>query len=453
MKAEKESLVNVEKHRALIEEAYLHIWKHPETGYREWKTHAYLAEKFEALGYSLQPAGNIPGFYTDLDTGRPGPTVAVFGELDSLIVPTNPEADPDTGYVHACGHCAQAAALLGLAAALKEPGALDALSGRIRLVAVPAEELIEQTFREDLRRQGVIRYFGGKPEFLYRGFLDGVDLSFMIHSTPSDIPHYGRVDGGCNGCNAKKFVFRGVSAHAGNNPHDGINALYAAQTALGAVNALRETFRDEDHVRAHFIITKGGSAMNAIPDEVVVEGAVRANNMDTICAVNDKVNRAMAAAAASMGCKLTIEDRPGYFPRTTDPLYAEVFRKAMEQVLDTVEFDLSAWWTACTDAGDISAVMPIMHPYIGGCCGTLHGTDFRICDVDTACVDMAKVEYAALTQLLGEDAAAARQIVENYHPIFPDNAAYFAYMDRLYQDVDAVTYQEDGSVLLTIREK
>ena len=55
-----------------------HIWSHPESGYREWKTHKYMADIFENLGYELTLAGNIPGFYTVLDTGRPGPTVCVL---------------------------------------------------------------------------------------------------------------------------------------------------------------------------------------------------------------------------------------------------------------------------------------------------------------------------------------------------------------------------------------
>ena len=113
----------VEKHRELILAANEYIWKNPEPGYREWKTHAYLEEEFAKLGYELTLAGDIPGFTAEADTGREGPTVAVFGELDSLIVRTHPDADPQTGAVHACGHNAQCAALLGLAAALKEPGA------------------------------------------------------------------------------------------------------------------------------------------------------------------------------------------------------------------------------------------------------------------------------------------------------------------------------------------
>ena len=72
----------VEKHRERIENAYEFFWKNPETGYKEWKGHKYLADEFRALGYELAEAGNIPGFYTDVVTGRPGPTVLVIGEMD-----------------------------------------------------------------------------------------------------------------------------------------------------------------------------------------------------------------------------------------------------------------------------------------------------------------------------------------------------------------------------------
>lgn len=70
-----------EEQRALLWEAEETIWSHPETGYKEWKTHAYMKKVLEGLGYSLKEAGNIPGFYADLDTGRPGPTLVLMAEL------------------------------------------------------------------------------------------------------------------------------------------------------------------------------------------------------------------------------------------------------------------------------------------------------------------------------------------------------------------------------------
>ncbi|MBQ4543825.1 MAG: M20/M25/M40 family metallo-hydrolase, partial [Clostridia bacterium] len=229
----------VEKYRQIILDAERYIWKHPETGFREFKTSQYMAEKFEEMGYSLTMAGDIPGFYAVVDTGRPGPEVVIFAELDSLICPNHPECDKETGYVHACGHNAQCAALLGVAGALKEKEVLDKLCGRIKLCAVPAEELIEIGYRTELKKQGLIKYFGGKTEFLRRGYLDGADIVFMVHAS-SDFA----VSQGSVGCIAKKVTYKGLSAHAGGAPWDGINAVYAATQGLSAANAIRETFKE-----------------------------------------------------------------------------------------------------------------------------------------------------------------------------------------------------------------
>ena len=94
----------VERYRQTILEAERFIWAHPETGYRERVTSDYMAQAFEALGYTLTHAEGIPGFYTVIDTGREGPEVLVLGELDSIICPSHPNADSKTGAVHACGH-------------------------------------------------------------------------------------------------------------------------------------------------------------------------------------------------------------------------------------------------------------------------------------------------------------------------------------------------------------
>ena len=265
----------VENCRDLILKTERDIWASPETGYHEWKTNAYMEKLFEDLGYTLTKAGDIPGFYTDVETGKPGPKVAILGELDSLICGNHPDADPETKAVHACGHNAQCATLAGVAAALKQPGALDGLCGSIRLMAVPAEELIQLGYREGLRKQGTIHYYGGKVEFIYRGYFDGVDMAMMIHAGNMPEGKYLTINPGCNGCVVKNVTFEGVASHAGGSPEKGINALYAATTAMTAANALRETFLDNEHIRFHPIITEGGAAVNAIPERTKVETYVR----------------------------------------------------------------------------------------------------------------------------------------------------------------------------------
>lgn len=437
----------VEKHRQLILDALDYIWSNPEIGYKEWKTHKYLKDVFEDLGYELTEAGNIPGFVTTLDTGRPGPTVLVFGEMDGLIIPEHPDADPQTGAVHACGHCAQVAALAGLAAALKEPGALDEMSGKIMLCAVPAEELIDLEGRMQMRKEGLIKYFGGKPEFMYRGLLDGVDMAFMVHTSTS-APGCCGCTGGSNGMVAKTVCFEGVAAHAGGSPHKGINALYAANVALSAINSLRETFQDDHHIRVHPVITCGGSSVNAIPHKVTLECYIRGATMEQITLVNKKVNRAIAASAAALGANVRITDLPGYWPRYNYLPFAQLFKEAQSHVFTELNYDPARWGTGCSDMGDISAIMPALHPYAGGAAGIEHGSDYRIADPDSACVASAKSQLIALKLLLENGAEKAKGIVDAYEPAMKSKEEYFAFVDSLDMDKRAVTYDQSGKVIL-----
>ncbi len=436
-----------QKHAQLMLDAERWIWAHPETGYKEWKTHEYLETEFAKLGYELTLAGDIPGFTTLIDTGRPGPTIAVFGELDSVICATHPEADPETGAVHACGHNCQAAALLGLAAMLKEPGALDGMSGKILLVAVPAEELLELEYREELRKKGVIKYFGGKPEFMWRGLLDGVDMSFMVHTDSGETSACG-ITRGSNGCLLKNIRFEGKASHAGGSPHRGINALYAANLALSAINALRETFQDNSHIRVHPIITKGGDIVNAIPDTVTMECYVRGATMDDIVMVNKKVNRALAASAAAMGAKVHLRDIPGYYTRYYPPKACELMKSAMEQVTEVVNVNPNGWGTGCSDMGDVGAVMPALHPWISGAIGSFHGNDMYITKPEIAVVQSAQLQYLFLHTFLDNDAQGAKEVIADYKPDFDSFQAYFDFADSLNLDVDAVSH-EDGKTTLT----
>lgn len=438
----------VPQFETLMEKTFRFFWENPETGYKEWKGHAHLAQAFRDLGYELTEAGNIPGFYTDVDTGRPGPMVAVFGELDALICRTHPDADPETGAVHCCGHACQASALLGLAAALKEPGVLEGLCGKIRLLAVPAEELIEVEYREGLRKAGIISYYGGKVEFMRRGFLDGADVAFMIHTTANTGPHSGGVNSGSNGCIAKTVTYTGKSAHAGGSPHKGINALYAANQGLGAINALRETFLDDDHIRVHPIITCGGTVVNAIPERVTMESYIRGASLEAILEANKKVNRALAASAAALGANVEICDRPGYSPRMHDKGMMELTREAMEETLEKVNYEPTGWGTGCSDLGDVSMVIPSVHPYVGGAVGTGHGADYFITDVYTATVDSARVQAAMLVKLLENGGARVAEIKKNFVPTFPTMEAFFRCIDGVTMDQKAVTYNEDGTITL-----
>ena len=434
-------LLAVKKHRDMILKAERYIWEHPETGYREKNTSAYLEEKFESLGYSLTRAGDIPGFVTVIDTGRPGPEVLVLGELDSLICPNHKEADAKTGYVHACGHNVQAATLLGIAAALQEEGALEGLSGRIRLCAVPAEELIEIEYRTKLINEGKIKYFGGKGEFLRRGLFDGVDMAFMVHAAQTYSVRRGSV-----GCIAKTIRYKGVSAHAGGAPWNGVNALYAATQGLSAANAMRETFPECDLIRFHPIITHGGEAVNAIPELVTIEAYVRGKTYEAIEAANKKINRALTGAALSIGANIEIIDSPGYSPLLNDinmmKLVADAAALAIPE--EPFSYDEITIGTGSTDMGELCGLMPVVHPYSAGTVGRSHGEDYMVVAPERACVKSAKMQLAMLTLLLENGAARAKQILADFKPLFKSKEEYFATIDAFNAKGERIDYTESG---------
>lgn len=82
----KKLIAMVEKYEKLIYDTADYIWAHPETGFREWNTSAYMEKHFKELGYTLTKAGNIPGFYADLDSGKPGPKIAILGDCKSGVL-------------------------------------------------------------------------------------------------------------------------------------------------------------------------------------------------------------------------------------------------------------------------------------------------------------------------------------------------------------------------------
>ncbi len=448
MSARQQSLTAmVDRHAKTVLDAERWLWVHPQTGFTEWEAHGYLTNAFVKLGYKLTCAGNIPGFYTDLDTGRPGPKVCVMAELDALDIPAHPEAV--NGIAHLCGHHGQCAALLGLAAALKEPGALEGLSGSVRLMLVPSEELVQVSFRDELMKKGTIRYFGGKPEFMRRGLFDGVDLAMNVHQGGP-----ARADGvvfdaivGCNGCITKKIVFKGKTAHAGANPNMGINAQYAASLALQACNDLRETFIDEEHVRWHPVMRDGGGAVNNIPEQVLVESYVRGRSMEAIGRENAKINRALAGAALALGARVEIHDRPGYAPGVFDVNFLRLMERCCGDMVGPkkVAFSYSAHGSGSTDISDLSCVMPTAWFNVnGGFTGCGHRIDYKVVDPYRLCVDSAKAQILVVDALLKDSAAAAKDILAKFKPRYPSIKAYLKANDKFFLDREGVTYDKDG---------
>ncbi|MCL0099775.1 amidohydrolase [Dehalococcoidia bacterium] len=391
------------------------ILEDPEPGFREHRTAQRVAEKFRELGVFLEEGIAITGLRGIIDTGRPGPTVAIMGELDSHIVPGHAYANPETNAAHACGHHCQIGSMLAAAIGLLAEGVLENLSGRIALVAVPAEEYIELEFRDSLRAKGQLEFLGGKTEFIAKGALDDVDMAMMTHTITSGEDASIFIGGTNNGMIAKRITFTGKAAHAGASPHEGVNALNAANIAMSAIHAQRETYRDEDTIRVHPIITQGGASVSSVPADVRMETFVRGKTIAAVLSASEKVDRALRAGAMAVGGSVTIRTLPGYLPIQHSAAMLDLYESNAVRLVGKENVVGLGHRTGSTDMGDVSQIMPVIHPYVAASTGSSHGTDYVIEDYELAVIDAGKAMAMTVADLLANDARLAGEVKNQYH--------------------------------------
>jgi amidohydrolase len=418
----------VDAHAADLEALARQIFAAPELGFKEQRTARIVHEWFDRLGLAHQDGIGLTGTRAVLNGGSPGPTVAVLGELDSLLCWEHPDRDHQTGAVHACGHNAQLAMMLGAGLALREIA--SELAGRVVLMAVPAEEYVELEERLSMRATGKLEFLGGKAEMVRLGAFDDVDIAMMVHTTARPEDGDLAVGGTNNGMVAKFVRFVGHTSHAGGAPDQGINALSAARVAMASIDAIRETFRDEDHVRVHPIITRGGDVVNAIPADVRLEMFCRGATIEAIELAHRKVDRALKAGAMALGASVEITTLPGYLPLFHDPNLVNLFRANAVSVVGAENVRDKGHGGGSTDMGDISHILPAVHPYAGGATGAGHGADYRITDHEKAVANPARALAMTVVDLLTDDAREARRVSAEFKARMT-KSEYLAYQRRL----------------------
>ena len=409
------------------------ILDNPEPGFREIKTGKTVNEVFSSMGVPFKTGLALTGSRAEITFKNPGPTVAILGELDSLIVKEHPFSDPKTGAAHACGQHCQIGMMLAAGMALNTDIMQDELCGRIILMAVPAEEYIEIEYRDTLRALGKLEFLGGKPEFIRLGEFDDVDIAMMMHTTSDPEEKQICISGTNNGTVAKRIKFIGKGAHAGGAPHLGINALNAASLALSAIHYNRETFRDNDTIRVHPIITKGGEAVSAVPSEVTMETFIRGKTMEAIMDANAKVDRALRAGALAVGAQVNIKTIPGYMPLSQDPNLMDILKENATYLVGEENIGRRIHGTGSTDMGDVSQIMPIVHPYVGGATGIGHGATYVIEDYQLAVLTAAKTLASTAIDLLSNSARLGNEVLGKHRPNMT-SAEYLSYMRNLNSD-------------------
>ena len=418
----------IEKRLEDIRAIGMSIAEEPELGYKEVKTSAKVQEAFDRLGIAYETGFGVTGVKARLAGAGHRRTVALLGELDAIVCREHPMSDSVTGAAHCCGHNVQIANLVAVAMAVKDVDAMKYLGGDLVLFAVPAEEYVEIEYRNKLREEKKIEFLGGKAQIIAEGGFDDVDMALQMHVDPATHPEGNfQVGNTSNGFIGKLITYRGKAAHAAGAPDKGVNALNACMMGVMGVNAIRETFREDDCVRFHPIINSGGDLVNVIPDYVKMESYVRASNLPAMKDVNARINRALQAGAMALGAECDIHDLAGYLPMKPDENFRAVLRANAQKIFGAEFVTEGEHAAGSTDMGDVSHLMPVVHPWVGCVSGVLHGANYRLTDEKTAFTKTPQVLASTIVDLLWDDAAEAERICAAHKPELT-KAEYLEYM-------------------------
>jgi amidohydrolase len=309
------------------------IHDNPELGYEEEKASGWLADMLDGAGFDVERGiCDLPTAFKA--TIGSGPLhIAICAEYDAL---------PSIG--HACGHNVIAASSVG--AAIAAAAVADDVGLTISVIGTPAEEVLKT---------------GGKILLLNRGAFDGMHAAMMAHPAPWDVAMWPIV--------AASFFevhYTGKASHASGFPHLGINAADAITIAQTSIGLLRQHLRHSD--RVHGIVTKGGDAFNVIPASTSAEFAVRARTLDDLGDVYEKVMRCFEAGALATGATLKVVGGDKPFAHMEDDVEMAGFYQANAEALGR-KFpalgDSSPATPVSTDMGNVSLVLPSIHPALG----------------------------------------------------------------------------------------
>lgn len=402
------------------------IAAHPEPGYEEFCTAGKTAEVLKNLGYKVTEHLARTGV-KGTKSIKEGPSLTVIGELDAIGCHSHPNANPVTGVAHACGHHAQMAAMIGCAIAMADPDVQKCLAGTVNFLAVPAEEYIDADKRARLKKEG-IEFCCGKSEMIRTSVFDDTDIALTthVHMVPVEEDFY-LGNPACNGYSAERVTVRGKAAHGAIDPWSGVNALSITTSAIQMMGLMRETFREEDHVRLHNVIRKAGDVINSVPDEAIVETKVRAASLDKICEITDMVNRAYAGSAYAFGGKIEMEKLQGYMPIIPRAADNALIEAADDLGLNYRTVQKGDFNNACTDVGDLSHLVPVVNFTFKGFEGKLHGADFKITDPEKAYILPAKLLALTVYKLLKNGGQEAKKITKSYTPVF-NKESYIQYV-------------------------
>ena len=317
------------------------LYQNPEVGGEEEKAYHLLTETLKAHGFSLTMEfhGIAHCFRAEYDSRKPGPCIGFTCEFDAL-----------PGMGHGCGHDIIATAPMGAAFALQS--VLDDTGGKVVLYGTPGEECI-----------------CSKTPLAEEGAFNESDVVMTVHPNPVNLS-----SGKTTAIDSWQVDFFGKSSHAGANPEGGINALDAAVHFYMLIGFEKQYLKDTN---IYGVFADGGEKCSVIPDHAAVKYLVRAQDMASIKRIRKLFERCASAAAGAVGATYKIwRNEPANKNMITNEALSDVFNRYYEELGGGEMPHIDS--TGSTDMGDVSHVVPAIHPWIGLNCPTyqLHSKEF-----------------------------------------------------------------------------
>ena len=298
-------------------------WRHdihefPELGNREFRTSKKVAEHLVSLGVEVETGIAYTGVVGLIRGGKPGPTIALRADMDALPVTEQtglPFASKqrtkylgqDVGVMHACGHDAHVAILMGAAEFLAKNK--KNLEGDIMLIFQPAEEGApegEGGGAELMLAEGIFERY--KPEVI-----------FGLHVTNSRHGHLGVLPGpAMAAASSYRITINGVQAH-GSRPWDSVDPIMATAQLIESLNTV--VSRRINIINNPAVISVGmvqaGTRNNIIPDKSQITGTIRTFDPDLRAEIYDEIRQIARGVAEGTGTKVDVEfDVGGFYPVT-----------------------------------------------------------------------------------------------------------------------------------------
>ena len=263
-----------------VDDIYKTLHVMPEAPFSEYRTSEFVANALQKAGYDVKTGIGRTGVVGMMQSGKPGPTVALRADMDAL---SHTVKGKDV-FVHSCGHDSHCAMVLTAAEVLAAQGIK---AGTLKILFQPAEEILT-----------------GALAMIEAGAADGIDILFGIHLRPIQEARTGQATPAVY--HGASFIMEaavtGLAAH-GARPHLGINAIDAASAVVQAVNAIRLNPIVPWSVKTTRLHA-GGRVLNVIPDRAELSFDLRAQSNTSAEELIEKVKQAVASGAATVGAKV-----------------------------------------------------------------------------------------------------------------------------------------------------